>query len=187
MGGVPTLTMQEAAERSALVTVDRYDLDVDLTGGDETFTSTTTVRFTVAAPHAQTFVEVRPARLRRARLTGVALDPTTLDGGRLPLPGLAAGAHELVVEAEFAYSRASEGMHRFVDPADGEVYVYAQPSIAQAPAFMACFDQPDLKAPVALRVSAEPRWRVAANGEGRQVAAGRWELVPAPALPRSPV
>ncbi|HLV58716.1 MAG TPA: aminopeptidase N [Natronosporangium sp.] len=180
---MPTLTMQEAAERSALVTVDRYDLDVDLTGGDETFTSTTTVRFTVAAPHAQTFVEVRPARLRRARLNGVDLDPATLDGGRLPLPGLAAGAHELVVEAEFAYSRASEGMHRFVDPADGEVYVYAQPSIAQAPAFMACFDQPDLKAPVSLRVSADPRWRVAANGEGKQVADGRWEFAPTPPLP----
>jgi aminopeptidase N len=183
MGGVPTLTMQEAAERSALVTVDRYDLDVDLTGGDETFSSTTTVQFTVAAPGAETFVEVRPVRLRRARLNGVDLDPGTLRDGRLPLPGLAAGANELVVEAEFAYSRASEGMHRFVDPADGEVYVYAQPSIAQAPAFMACFDQPDLKAPVWLRVTADPRWRVAANGEGKQVAEGRWEFAPTPPLP----
>jgi aminopeptidase N len=159
-----------------------YELDVDLTGGAETFRSTTTVRFTAAADGAGTFVEVRPAILHRARLNGRDLDPATLAGGRLPLSGLTAGGNELTVEAEFRYSHASEGMHRFVDRADGAVYIYAQPAITQAPAFMACFDQPDLKASVALRVSADPGWRVAANGEGKQVATGRWEFAPTPPL-----
>ncbi len=177
-----SLTQQEAATRAATVTVHGYELDVDLTGGTETFRSTTTIRFSTAEDDAQTFVELRPVSLHRARLNGADLDPAALAGGRLPLTGLAAGANELTVEAEFAYSHASEGMHRFLDPADGEVYVYAQPSITQAPAFMACFDQPDLKAPMTVRVTADPRWRVRANSHGEQTAPGRWEFAPTPPL-----
>src|SRR5690606_29623520 len=152
-GHVRSLTMLEARSRAGLLTVDGYELDVDLTGGPDTFRSTTTVRFR-ATPGADTFIELRPHTLRAARLNGRQLDPATLAEGRLPLPGLAAD-NELVVEADYPYSRSSEGMHRFVDPADGKVYIYAQPSITQAPRFMACFDQPDLKAPVTLRVTAD--------------------------------
>lgn len=172
--------MLEARSRAGLLTVDGYELDVDLTGGPDTFRSTTTVRFR-ATPGADTFIELRPHTLRAARLNGRQLDPATLAEGRLPLPGLAAD-NELVVEADYPYSRSSEGMHRFVDPADGKVYIYAQPSITQAPRFMACFDQPDLKAPVTLRVTADPQWLVRANGAGRQVAPGRWEFAPTPPL-----
>lgn len=175
-----SLTMLEARSRAGLLTVDGYELDVDLTGGPDTFRSTTTVRFR-ATPGADTFIELRPHTLRAARLNGRQLDPATLAEGRLPLPGLAAD-NELVVEADYPYSRSSEGMHRFVDPADGKVYIYAQPSITQAPRFMACFDQPDLKAPVTLRVTADPQWLVRANGAGRQVAPGRWEFAPTPPL-----
>jgi aminopeptidase N len=182
MGSVSILTMQEASARAASITVDGYALDVDLTGGTGTFRSTTTVAFTVAAARTDTFVQVRPVVMRRARLDGIDLDPALLADGRLPLTDLAAGRHQLTVEAEFPYSRASEGMHHFVDPADGERYVYAQPSIAQAPAFMACFDQPDLKAPVTLRVTADPRWLVRANGEGWQTSPGRWEFATTPPL-----
>ena len=180
--GIPlALTRPEAEQRAALVTVEAYELDIDLTGGPDSFRTTTTVRFTATTPGAATFAEVRPVSLTSARLNGAGLDPATLAGGRLPLPDLRAD-NELVVEASFRYSHASEGMHRFVDPADGEVYVYAQPSITQAPAFMACFDQPDLKAPVTVRVSADPRWLVRGNGAGRQLAPGRWELDPTPPI-----
>lgn len=173
---MPSLTRQEAQARAALLTVAAYELDLDLTRGGDTFRSTTTIRF-AATPGAETFAEVRPRTLHAARLNGSAIDPAALTAGRLPLTGLRAD-NELVVEADFPYSHSSEGMHRFVDPADGEVYVYAQPSITQAPAFMACFDQPDLKAPVTVRVSADPGWRVRGNGTARQVAPGRWELGP---------
>jgi aminopeptidase N len=182
MGHVASLTMREAQSRAALLTVEAYELDFDLTGGPESFRSTTTVRFTAATPGAETFVEVRPLALRSARLNGTELGPAALAGGRLRLANLQPD-NELVVEADFRYSHASEGMHRFVDPADGEVYMYAQPSISQAPAFMACFDQPDLKAPVTVRVSADPRARVRGNSDGKQLAPGRWELEPTPPLP----
>ena len=39
------LTREEARDRAALLTVESYEIDLDLTTGDATFASTTTVRF----------------------------------------------------------------------------------------------------------------------------------------------
>jgi aminopeptidase N len=174
---MPSLTRTEAADRAALLAVDEYDLDLDLTGatGDGGFRSVTTIRFRAVDPEVGTFVEVRPARLRSARLNGRELDPSTLRDGRLPLPGLA-GENELVVDADMAYSNTGEGLHRFVDPADGRTYLYQMSFLDHAPRLFACFDQPDLKAPVTLRVTAPPDWTVAGNGRLVTAAAGRWEF-----------
>jgi aminopeptidase N len=158
-----SLTRVEAAERAGLLTVESYAVELDVTGGAERFRSTTTVRFRVARAGATTFAEIKPARLRSARLNGAPLDVATLDGNRLPLTGLAE-ANELVVEAEMAYSNTGEGLHRFVDPADGETYLYAMSFLDDAQRIFACFDQPDLKAPVTLTVHAPAGWLVAANG-----------------------
>ena len=116
-----SLTRAEATERASLITVDSYGIDLDLTVGDEAFRSTATIAFRAAAG-AETFVELKPARLVSARLNGTALDPATLDGNRLPLTGLHE-ANELVVEADMAYSNTAAGLHRFVDPDDGRVYL----------------------------------------------------------------
>src|SRR6266542_4217406 len=175
------LTRAEAAERAALVTVDEYAIDLDLTLGPETFGSTTVMRFRCHRPGAATFVEIRPAMLREATLNGRQLDPATLSGNRLPLPGLAA-ENTLVVGASMAYSNSGEGLHRFADPADGQVYLYAQTFLDDAQRVFACFDQPDLKAPIALTVTADPQWTVLANGAGASTAPGRWTFDTTPPL-----
>ena len=173
---MPSLTRTEAADRAALLAVDEYHLDLDLTGATgDGFRSVTTIRFRAVEPDAGTFAEVRPARLRSARLNGRELDPSTLCDGRLPLPGLA-GENELIVDADMAYSNTGEGLHRFVDPADGRTYLYQMSFLDHAPRLFACFDQPDLKAPVTLRVTAPPDWEVAGNGRPAAAAAGRWEF-----------
>ncbi|WP_346538677.1 aminopeptidase N [Micromonospora sp. DPT] len=174
---MPSLTRVEATARRTLITVESYEVDLDLTGGGERFRSTATIRFR-ATPGADTFVEVKPARLLGARLNDRDLDPDSLADNRLPLTGLA-GENTLTVTAEMAYSNTGEGMHRFVDPADGETYLYAMSFLDDVQRLFAAFDQPDLKAPVTLSVTAPPEWTVAANG---QLAAnprpGRWEFAP---------
>ena len=82
----------------------------------------------------------------------------------------------LEVEAVMAYSRDGQGLHRAVDPADGEHYVYGHLFLDAAPRAFACFDQPDLKAPYAVTVTAPQEWLVLGNGAATQVAPGRWEL-----------
>jgi aminopeptidase N len=176
-----SLTRAEATERASLITVESYGIDLDLTVGDGVFRSTATIAFRAAAG-AETFVELKAARLVSARLNGAALDPATLDGNRLPLAGLRE-VNELVVEADMAYSNTGEGLHRFVDPADGGVYLYAFSFLDEAQRIFACFDQPDLKAPVTLSVTAPPRWLVAANGRPAGPARdGRWLFAPTPPL-----
>jgi aminopeptidase N len=174
---MPSLTQAEAVERARLLTVHEYAIELDLTGGDTTFRSRSTIRFGATAPDVTTFVELTGALLA-ATLNGRPLEVATLDGNKLPLAGLAGPdeVNELVVEADMTYSNTGEGLHRFVDPTDGAVYLYGASCPDTAQRIFACFDQPDLKAPVVLSVTAPDGWTVLANGAGRRVAPGRWEF-----------
>ncbi|MDN5761754.1 MAG: aminopeptidase N, partial [Microlunatus sp.] len=62
------------------------------------------------------------------------------------------------------YSRSGEGLHRFVDPADGRVYLYTQFEPADARRMFANFEQPDLKAKFTITAIAPPDWTVVSNG-----------------------
>ncbi|MFE7634108.1 aminopeptidase N [Kitasatospora sp. NPDC057518] len=181
MSDTSVLTRAEAVERHHLLDVRTVRLDLDLTRGPEVFGSTTVIRFGCTTPGAGTYVDVKPAALRRVVLNGRELDVAALRAGRFPLTGLAAD-NELTVEADMAYSHTGEGMHRFTDPADGEDYVYTQSFLDDGPRVFASFDQPDLKARYTVSVTAPRQWTVVGNGVGRQVTPGRWEFAPTPAI-----
>ncbi|MEU4745296.1 aminopeptidase N, partial [Actinosynnema sp. NPDC023658] len=121
-------------------------------------------------------MDVKPAALLEARLNGRELDVSALVDGRLPLTGLAA-ANELVVVADMAYSRESKGLHRYVDPADDQVYVYGAVFLDHAPRIFACFDQPDLKAPFTFELTVPEKWTVLGTGAAAKVSPGRWRVV----------
>ncbi|MDG9715271.1 aminopeptidase N [Streptomyces sp. DH24] len=176
------LTRDEAQTRARLLDVHRYTIELDLTTGDETFDSRTTIRFTVREDEAgtDTFVEVKPAELRSVTLDGQPLDPDTLDGNRLPLKNLTPGEHDLRVDAAMRYSRTGEGMHRFTDPSDGETYVYTQLFMDDVQRVFAAFDQPDLKAVFDLAVRAPEGWTVLANSTTEHLGDGRWKAAPTP-------
>ena len=179
---VSSLTRAEATDRADLLAVRSYDIDLDLTAGGATeFGSTVRIRFASRRPGADTFVELKDGTPHEITLNGVAVDPANRADNRVALSGLAE-ENELVVRATMAYSNSGEGLHRFVDPADGAAYLYAQSFLDDAQRIFACFDQPDLKAPVRLTVSAPPDWEVAANAPGTRVTPGRWEFAATPPL-----
>ncbi|MFJ6831172.1 aminopeptidase N [Streptomyces sp. NPDC091209] len=175
------LTRDEAQTRAKLLDVHHYGIELDLTGGDETFGSLTVIRFTARAD-ADTFVEMKPAELRSVTLDGRPLDPGTLDENRLPLKGLSAGEHELRVDAAMRYSRTGEGMHRFTDPTDGETYLYTQLFMEDVQRVFAAFDQPDLKSVFELSVTAPEGWTVLANGITEHLGDGHWKAAPTPLI-----
>jgi aminopeptidase N len=179
---VPSLTAADARERARTIAVQHYTLDLDLTGGPETFACATTIRFRCVSPGASTFLDVRPHRLHAVRLNGEDVDVGRWRDGRLHLDGLAED-NEVQVWADMAYSHDGEGLHRSVDPADGRVYMYAMAFLDAAPRVFACFDQPDLKAPYSVSVSAPADWTVVGNGAAVPVAPGRWRLGETKALP----
>ena len=167
------LTRDEARERAELLHVVSYDVALDVTDGEPEFGSTSTIAFHCRRPGATSFVEV-DGELVDAELNGQPLGP--LVGNRLVLPDLRA-ENRLVVIARFAYSRTGEGLHRFVDPTDGRVYLWGMSFLDDAQRIFACFDQPDLKATFALTVDAPPGTCVVANARGIRDG-DRWTFVP---------
>ncbi len=161
------LYRDEASERARLLAVTSYDVELDLADGcgerpgETTFRSRTVISFSCVEPGATTYVDLTAPSLISATLNGVAQQ--AFDGNRLELRDLAA-VNELVVEADCAYMRTGEGVHRFVDPVDGSVYLYSQFETFDAHRMFACFDQPDLKAVFRLTVRAPRGWVVVSNG-----------------------
>ena len=160
---MPSLTRAEARERSALITVTRMEVDLDLDQGAETFESRTRISFSCNLPGSSTFLDVKPVELRSLTLNGSPVDVAGLADGRIELTGLA-GTNVVEADAVMAYSRDGQGLHRAVDPADGEHYVYGHLFLDAAPRVFACFDQPDLKSPYAVTVKAPEAWLVLGNG-----------------------
>ncbi len=158
------LTRDEAATRAALLNVDSYAVDLDLTtGSTTTFRSTTTLRFRSSTPGAETFADLVDADIHELTLNGQALDPATAYAdSRIQLTDLAAD-NELRVVADLPYSHTGEGLHRFVDPADDRVYLYSQCEVPDARRIYTTFEQPDLKSVFTFTVKAPSHWKVVSN------------------------
>ncbi|MFF5444637.1 aminopeptidase N [Streptomyces sp. NPDC012888] len=179
------LTRDEARERAELLSVDGYEVVLDLRSavdeaepadGPRTFRSVTTIRFRAAAPGVSTFADLLAPSVNAVTLNGRELDPAAVfDGTRIALEGLES-RNVLVVDANCAYSRTGEGMHRFVDPEDGEVYLYTQYEPADARRVYANFEQPDLKAPYRFTVTAPEGWQVWSNGAEESREGGVWRF-----------
>jgi aminopeptidase N len=161
------LTRDEASARAKLLRVAQYDVTLDLTGGSDrerTFRSRTLTHFVCRKPGASTFIELTAPKVHRIELNGKELDrDKVFDGDRIQLDGLQE-SNELIIEADCAYSHTGEGLHRFVDRVDGEVYLYTQFETYDAHRMYACFDQPDLKAIFSLHVIAPQEWLCVSNG-----------------------
>ena len=179
------ISREEAALRSAAVTVHSYDVSLDLTTAPEVFRSTTVIRFGSTAE--ETWLDLIAPTLLTVTVNGEELRPGDVyDGARITLSGLQA-ENEVRVVADCAFMNTGEGLHRFVDPVDDEVYLYSQFETADARRMYACFEQPDLKGTFQLSVVAPDHWRVLSNsptpvpellGEHR----ARWDFEPTPVI-----
>ncbi|SDS61025.1 aminopeptidase N [Microterricola viridarii] len=177
------LTRVEAVERAAVIREPNYEIEIDLTRGEELFGSATTVRFT-AEPGSSSFIEANTRAVHSVTLNGVALDPSAVsDGLRIRLDGLQA-VNELHVVADSAYTNTGEGLHRFTDPVDGKPYLYTEFAVAEANRVFACFDQPDLKASYRFTVVAPADWHVISNSTTPAPSprgdAAEWAFPPSP-------
>jgi aminopeptidase N len=156
------LTRTEAHERKTLVSTESYRVSLDLTTGDEIFRSTCTISFSAEAG-SSTFLDAITRTVHSVTLNGTELDAATVaDGIRIALDGLA--EHNVVtVVADHEYTNSGEGLHRFVDPVDAEVYLYSQFEVPDSRRVFAVFEQPDLKATFQFTVTAPANWVVVSN------------------------
>ncbi|MDQ0276408.1 aminopeptidase N [Arthrobacter silviterrae] len=176
------LTRAEAIERTATLTAEHYEVTLDLTASETTFPSTTTVTFS-AKEGSSSFIDAVTDKVHKVTLNGVELDPAAVSNGvRIELPHLAAH-NVLTVEADALFMNTGEGLHRFVDPVDNEVYLYSQFEVPDSRRMFAVFEQPDQKATFTFHITAPAHWDVISNsptpkpeaaGEGRAV----WHFEP---------
>ena len=155
------MTRDEAQKRSETVKVASYDIALDLTTRDETFHSETTVRF-AGTPGSQTWIDFVAPSVSSINLNGKEIPTSAHDGFRIAISELEAD-NTLVVIGECAYMNTGEGLHRFIDPVDDEIYLYTQFEIADARRVFACFDQPDQKAVYTFTIKAPAHWKVVSN------------------------
>ena len=157
------LTRVEAEERKSIVQYPiHYSVDLDLTQGDTTFVSTSTIQFGAKAGES-TFLDLIADEVTSVTLNGESVEPgEVFADSRIALNNLRE-RNEVVVTAVCRYSTTGEGLHRSVDPSDGNVYLYSQFEVPDARRVYAVFDQPDLKAMFKFSVLAPCSWIVTSN------------------------
>ena len=152
------LTRVEAEARKAIVEAPiHYHVDLDLTVGPKNFGSKALICFN-AKPGSSTFLDLIADEVTAIELNGKSLDPATaFQDNRIELTDLKE-KNEVTVEALCRYSNTGEGLHRSVDPSDGNIYLYSQFEVPDARRVYAVFDQPDLKATFDFKVLAPASW-----------------------------
>ncbi|MFJ6697781.1 aminopeptidase N [Streptomyces sp. NPDC091272] len=179
------LTREEAQERARLLTVEAYEVELDLSGAQEggTYRSVTTVRFESAEDGATSFIDLVAPAVHEVVLNGAALDAgAVFADSRIALAGLRGGANELKVVADCAYTNTGEGLHRFVDPVDEQAYLYTQFEVPDARRVFASFEQPDLKATFRFTVKAPAGWTVISNSPTPEPKDDVWAFEPTPRI-----
>ncbi|MEU3147729.1 MULTISPECIES: aminopeptidase N [unclassified Streptomyces] len=179
------LTREEAQQRAKLLTVDSYEVDLDLSGAQEggTYRSVTTVRFDVSGDGGDSFIDLVAPTVHEVTLNGDPLDPAgVFTDSRIALPGLLPGRNVLRVSADCAYTNTGEGLHRFVDPVDDQAYLYTQFEVPDARRVFASFEQPDLKATFRFTVKAPDGWTVVSNSPTPEPRDNVWEFEPTPRM-----
>ncbi|WP_406202741.1 MULTISPECIES: aminopeptidase N [unclassified Streptomyces] len=179
------LTREEAQQRAKLLTVDSYEIDLDLSGAQEggTYRSVTTVRFDVAENGADSFIDLVAPAVHEVTLNGDALDADEVfKDSRIALSGLLEGRNVLRVVADCAYTNTGEGLHRFVDPVDQQAYLYTQFEVPDARRVFASFEQPDLKATFQFTVKAPEGWTVISNSPTPEPRDNVWSFEPTPRI-----
>ena len=181
------ISRKEALERSTHLAIDSYIVTLDVTAGERTFLSKSTVKFSCHTPGFETFIDAVGTRVISATLNGAAIDTSNFDGESIFLKNLAL-ANELTIEMEAEYSKNGEGLQRSVDPVDNEAYLYSQGETAHIRNMYPCFDQPDLKATFTLTAIVPSHWEVISNNpiaKKSDLADSKvqWEFTTTPRIP----
>ena len=159
------LTRNEATHRAAHLHVSAIDVVVDIRDAKDTTIPTypVTSTLTMMSEEERTFIDIA-GQVTQVLLNGEA-HAFDDDEDRVWVGGLPVGETiTLEVRALASYSRSGEGLHRYTDPEDGEVYLYTQFEPNDAHRAWPCVDQPDVKPEWTFHVIAPVGWVVSSNG-----------------------
>jgi aminopeptidase N len=182
------LTEAYARFRKAQIGNPTYQLHIDLQPGSDQFRGTATLGFELAADNrAPITIDFDSGTILNLSVNGAAAD---YDYERwfitVPATAFVAGANTVTIAYERPFATDGAGLHKFTDPEDAAEYFYTQFEPYDANRMFPHFDQPDLKATLALEVTAPAEWQIIANtregavtdADGRK----RWSFPATPLL-----
>ncbi|GIW17491.1 MAG: aminopeptidase N [Tepidiforma sp.] len=177
------LTQAEAEARAARVSACDYVLDLDLTAGAPGYRGDATLRFDLAG-EGDLFLDFRGRHIERLDVNGRVIESLRWNGYRLWLPAEALAASNTVrIVYENDYDHEGDGFHQFIDPEDGEEYLYTNFEPYESHRLFPQFDQPDIKGTYRLTVTAPAGWELIHNTAPASVEAApggrrRWAFQP---------
>ena len=178
----PGITQSLARWRTTRVRDVRYTLGINVSdtvpGARDTAMVHVDVRFRrVGADGDDMVLDFRGPRLTNATANGRSL--ATVPGYawngahvRIPASVLRRGENVVSFDASALVAASGASVIRYHDAADGADYLYTLLVPSDAHALFPCFDQPDLKARVALTVATPAGWTAVANGAAIDSALG---------------
>ena len=159
----PGVSQVLATTRAAQIRDVRYSLSFDLTARDSSH-GTVTARFKTTRP-GDVILDFRGQRLGTVTVNGKTLEGVEFNGAHIRVPASSIIVGENAISIVFVTKIAAAGTSiiRYRDVTDGEEYLYTLLVPADANQLFPCFDQPDLKARVALTLQTPSAWRAVGN------------------------
>lgn len=163
------LTKVEAVSRAAFIADVSYRVHLTLPRC-ETFAGHASISFSEKAPIPEEgfFLDFHGVMITGLSVDeqSVSLDESVFNGHRIYVKKSwlkETKTHSVELSFLNKYRNDGTSLHRFVDPEDSEDYLYTQFEAFFAHGVFPCFDQPDLRATLALSVTSEDHWAVICN------------------------
>jgi aminopeptidase N len=115
-----------ADERKARISDLSYDVFIDLAASDAEYVGEVRIEFNLADANSDLSLDFTGGTLQDVRVNGEKLS-AGYNGYFLTLPAgqLRTGANEITIAYRHAYGHDGNGLHRFVDPEDGRIYMHS--------------------------------------------------------------
>ena len=156
------LTQSEAEQRANRISNCAYKIHLDLIKGSPTYHGNVIATFTDQGD-GQLSLNFRGQTIEQMVLNGKTINPK-VKGRNLELKGSdLKPQNQLEINYTNEYDHGGDGFHQFIDPEDGEEYLYTNFEPFDAHRLIPCFDQPDLKANYQLTVTAPTEWELITN------------------------
>jgi len=184
---IDALDRDTAEARKARVSNLEYEVLIDLSSSQEEFSGDVTLRFDLADASTDLSIDFTGGTVDKVLINDA---PVTAEYNgyfiTLPRDSLESGPSSVQVTYSHPYDRDGTGLHRFVDPEDGQTYLYTYLWPYYANRLLPSFDQPSLKAIFSLRVLAPEDWTVVSTSPGSVESTNNgsnsWTFAPTPKI-----
>ena len=157
----PNLTRETAIQRASHVSGVHYDLEFQLRAKKTDYSGQAKISFDYTGSREPLKIDFYQGKIRSLTVNGKKIEPNYNDLFiTLPASSLKTGKNEVAIQFQRSFSRDGRGFVRFEDPEDKRVYTYTDLEPFKANRVFPCFDQPDLKATYAMKVTAPKTWQV---------------------------